>query len=63
MGTEVKVWELPKCNFCNEKAQYDFATRIGPWAFACERHYLQWRAYSGLGTGKGQRLVLVERSN
>jgi len=35
---EVKVPELPKCDFCDETARYDGKTVFGPWAYMCDRH-------------------------
>lgn len=66
-GTEAKVGKLPNCDICihvehreePNLAAYDCKTQDGPWAFVCEEHYPQWRFYSELGMGKGQRLVLV----
>lgn len=54
--TEARVHELPRCDFCENKAQYDAKTMKGPWAFMCERH---WAFYGcqKLGLGKGQRLI------
>ena len=51
--------QLPKCDFCDKRAKYDFRTVYGPWAYGCETHYLQNRANPTLGTGKGQKLQLV----
>lgn len=55
------------CDFCRhpsinkeEPALYDFKTTFGPWANGCEAHYLEHRAYPDLGTGKGQKLVLIQ---
>jgi hypothetical protein len=56
--TEVDVIELPKCDFCDEPAQYDGKTQIGPWAYMCQRHFTAFGV--GLGLGRGQRLVLKE---
>ena len=65
MANEVRVATFPDCDFCQQevapgewvnKARYDGKTRFGPWANMCERHF---RAHGvGLGTGKGQKLVL-----
>lgn len=56
MGTTVSVTTLPKCDFCDESAQYDAKTIVGPWAYMCEKHFgLLGRGR--LGTGWGQRLV------
>lgn len=44
-----------KCDFCNEEAEYDGKTRMGPWAAMC--HECLWQYGIGLGLGKGQRLI------
>ena len=58
MSTEVKVPVLPPCDFCTDgtKATYDAKTKQGPWAYLCEDHYQ--RVGLGLGTGRGQRLIV-----
>jgi hypothetical protein len=71
-GTAVEVAVLPDCDICKvncrehglpdsliNKAQYDAATTMGPWANLCEHHYGGFGR--GLGTGLGQRLLLVEK--
>jgi hypothetical protein len=57
--TEARVSVLPDCNFrpCENKAEYDFRTLDGRWAFGCEADYLANRMYETLGMGKGQRLI------
>jgi hypothetical protein len=55
-NSEVEVEVLPRCELCTEPAHYDAATKIGPWAYLCEEHYSVHGV--GLGTGKGQRLVV-----
>ena len=57
MSKEVEVKELPKCDICGtEKAEYDGKTHSGPWANMC---YGCFKANGiGLGTGKGQKLVV-----
>lgn len=56
--TQVKVSELPQCNFCDSKAKYDCKTKMGAWGYCCEEHF---RVYGlGLGLGIGQELVLEE---
>ena len=40
-------------------AEYDGATTMGPWADMCESHFRQYG--TGLGLGKGQRLIIVPR--
>ena len=39
--------ELPKCQFCDALARYDDKTKMGPWAYMCERHH---KVY-GVGVG------------
>jgi hypothetical protein len=56
--TSVEVKHLPTCDFdpVHGKAHYDGKTHMGPWANMCEDCF---KAYgSGLGLGKGQRLVV-----
>lgn len=56
MAKKVKVNQLPKCDFCGDPARYDGKTVMGPWADMCAKH---WKLYGiGLGTGRGQELVL-----
>lgn len=59
------VSKLPDCQFCRHvarrkptPARYDFRTTTGAWANGCEEHYKIHRAYTTLGTGKGQRLEM-----
>lgn len=54
--TEVIVDELPKCGFCPKTAEFDSQTVFGPWAYMCPVHFALYGV--GLGTGKGQKLVL-----
>lgn len=49
------VVELPTCDFCGEQARYDAATKLGPWAFMCQKDWLANGV--GLGLGKGQLLL------
>ncbi len=63
-GTVAEVAVLPTCDFCtmvNEhshvEASFDGKTKQGPWANMCTVHYGLYG--TGLGTGKGQRLVLA----
>ena len=57
--TEVKIPRLPACDICTDGtlAHYDAATIHGPWGYLCERHFAAIGV--GLGTGRGQRLVLA----
>lgn len=55
--TETTVATLPHCDFCGGgEALYDGRTIHGRWAYMCERHFDSFGI--GLGTGKGQRLLL-----
>jgi len=61
MSKKVEVISLPKCAFCAQNgkekdAKVDGATRLGPWANMCDTHFAVFGV--GLGTGKGQELVL-----
>lgn len=60
----ITVAKLPECDFapCGQLATYDFKTKAGPWANGCAGHYRQHRAHKDLGTGKGQKLVLVAKA-
>lgn len=69
MSVEVNVDTLPDCDFCKHeasrsgegtvnKAAYDAASGMGPWAFMCEKHFARYGV--GLGVGRGQRLIPKE---
>lgn len=60
----VTVAKKPNCDICKYvegkdgvEADYDGATTQGPWANMCERHFQSHGV--GLGTGRGQRLVVA----
>lgn len=59
MSDQVTVQSLPQCDMCGDgsAAEFDGATAFGPWANMCNRHFGQFGV--GLGTGRGQRLVLA----
>lgn len=59
MSDKVTVQSLPSCDMCSDgsAAEYDAATAFGPWANMCAAHFQQFGV--GLGTGRGQRLVLA----
>lgn len=71
MGTTVEVTKLPMCQMgpgplgtgptCGHRAEYDFRTVYGPWAYGCAKHWQQYRAATRLGTGNGQQLILTTR--
>lgn len=58
MSDAVMVTNLPPCDFCQDGtlAEVDGKTKQGPWANMCDKHF-RWFG-TGLGTGKGQKLVL-----
>jgi len=66
MSTSVQVLSIPDCDICKyvgppprqtaQPAAYDGKTVEGPWANMCEFHFQQYGV--GLGTGRGQKLVL-----
>lgn len=57
----VIVDALPKCDFCSiHRAQYDGRTIQGAWANMCYLHFTMYGI--GLGLGKGQRLVVLEKA-
>lgn len=56
--TEIKMLEIPKCDFCREKdAVYDGKTKQGPWAYMCEYDMTSYGL--GLGLGLGQKLIKI----
>jgi hypothetical protein len=60
---EVKVDYIPVCDLCADGetiAVYDAKTIMGPWAYMCAYHFRFVGV--GLGTGKGQRLILPLQS-
>jgi len=67
MSDRVTITKPKYCDFCKHPssgtlqvvAEYDFKTKQGPWANGCYMHWVQYRAYPDLGTGKGQRLILM----
>jgi len=59
MADKAYVAQLPKCDWCDRPAHYDFKTVMGPWGNGCEEHYLEYRESSTLGTGKGQKLIAI----
>lgn len=70
MSDVAYVASLPDCDFHtygapgvdagqSVPAAYDAATTLGPWANLCEECFARFG--QGLGTGRGQRLVVGER--
>jgi len=56
MSKQTFVSNLPQCDFCPEEAHYDGKTVMGYWANMCPLHFRQYG--TGLGTGRGQELVV-----
>lgn len=62
MATEATVDKMPDCDLCSlfygrkRVAKYDGKTRGGPWGYMCEECFQSHGV--GLGTGRGQKLVL-----
>jgi hypothetical protein len=57
MSKEIRVANLPNCDFCGQVANYDGQTILGSaWANMCQSCFESLG--KGLGLGLGQRLVL-----
>ena len=61
--TQVDVFELPSCDFCQQAgrdvtALYDGKTQFGSWANMCQKHFNMYGI--GLGLGKGQKLNVIK---
>lgn len=54
--------DIPNCDFCVRPAKYDAATVGGPWAYMCEKHFLNLGT-GKLGMGHGQELVKRETAS
>jgi len=54
MSETVVISEKHKCQFCGDEAKYDGKTKVGPWAWMCEKCFIRYGV--GLGMGKGQKL-------
>lgn len=56
-GTVAYTNRLPACNFHDAcTAEYDFKTKMGPWANGCQEAWEDNRMFEELGIGKGQKL-------
>lgn len=65
MGTTTTVQVLPECDICRYvknvtkvTAHYDGKTTLGPWANMCDECFEEYGV--GLGTGRGQKLILAD---
>ena len=57
--TTVKVSSLPTCDFCPNEAAYDGRIKYrGTWGYMC--HLCFRTCGTGLGLGKGQKLILAK---
>lgn len=59
--TQTTVYTIPGCDVCKDDgkatpAYADAKLSIGPWAYVCKRHFVNYGC--SLGTGRGQELVL-----
>lgn len=64
MGDTAYIFAPEQCDFCktagNEvEAKFDGKTVFGPWAYMCDEHFELHGI--GLGTGRGQRLIVGEK--
>jgi hypothetical protein len=64
MGDTAYIFAPVECDFCKSagkevEATYDGKTVHGPWAYMCDLHFGQHGI--GLGTGRGQKLIVGER--
>ena len=58
MATTALVTAFLQCDIgCGGVAQYDAATKFGPWAYLCEICFEEYTT-GQLGTGFGQRLQI-----
>lgn len=63
-GFETEVDKLPDCDFCTEEcigtdSHYDGLTIYGSWANMCQGHFDHYG--TGLGMGRGQRLIVSSK--
>lgn len=57
-GTVAVVKKRPDCDFgCGMEAKFDGRTIMGPWAYMCVDHWVQYGP-GRLGIGHGQKLAL-----
>lgn len=57
--TTAEVIRLPKCDFCENDAEYDAQMQGHTmWANYCENHF-KAHSIGRLGLGLGQKLILV----
>lgn len=49
---------LPKCEYCDMTAQYDFVDSDGAWRYGCTGHWMKHRASRQLGPGHAKHLAI-----
>lgn len=64
MGDTAYISAPASCDFCaaaglDVEAKYDGKTVLGPWAYMCDDHFGVLGI--GLGTGRGQKLIVGEK--
>lgn len=59
MSKTTKIHSEKECDFCDNTARYDGKTIIGPWAYMCQNCFESHGV--GLGTGRGQKLEVVDQ--
>lgn len=59
-GQYAVVTEFPACDICGKPARYDGVSKGGPWGYFCEPCWVDYRRYTDLGVGKGQKLLLPQ---
>lgn len=52
--------KLPKCEYCEMQAQYDFVDDGGNWRYGCVNHWMKYRASRQIGPGHAKHLTAGE---
>jgi hypothetical protein len=52
--------KLPKCEYCEMEAQYDFVDDGGEWRYGCVNHWMKYRASKQIGPGHAKHLTAGE---
>jgi len=58
VGKVTYVDKFPECRYCTEAARYVGWNIYGTVNYTCKQHFKKYG--HGLGTGKGNKLLLVE---
>ena len=60
---EIIVDELPKCDFCNNRACYDMKIAVGGyWAYVCEEHRCFDKERISVDIHRRERMKIVDLS-